>query len=120
MKIWLQYEGGDAKILRAVAGGVRGGVFIDGTEVGSEESVIMMVAGIEQQGFIPVVRVKAASGVKRLQGGLAIIYGDFPIKNRVDNKTLQIKRDGTKQEQDNAIKEALSFLKKNRVPSPLT
>lgn len=118
MKIWLQYEGENSDLLIAVSGGVRKGIYLDGTTL-EGEALGLVITSMEDQGYIPIARVKAAPAMKKLHGGLAIMYGVRALKSKADNKTLVIKPDGTKNDEDKAIENVLAFFKTHKVPSSL-
>jgi hypothetical protein len=118
MKIWLQYEGETLERLKAIAGGVKGAAYFDGTIV-QDESLGSIVSQLDGQGLHPIVRVPAALAMKKLHGGLAITYGISRIKSKPDARTLYIELDGTKREEDEAVEEILKFFKTHKVPSTL-
>jgi hypothetical protein len=118
MKIWIQYEEKNSEFLVAICGGVKKGIYLDGLLLDSEP-LAYVVAAVTDQGFVPVTRVAAASAMKRMHGGLAIIYGKLRIKTKPDNETLVIEPDGKLTEKDNAIERVLVFFKRHKIPSNL-
>jgi hypothetical protein len=118
MKIWIQNEEPNLSFLIALSGAVKRGIYLDGTEM-EVDALGLIVTSMEDQDYIPIIRVKAAPAMKKLHGGIAIIYGMRVLKSKADNKTLAIKPDGTKNEKDNAIEDVLKFFKLQKIPSSL-
>ena len=119
MKIWIQHDSESLDFVIAVAGGVKGGIYLDGTLL-DDEPLAYVISCMEDQGCRPVCRTKAALAMKKNHGGLAILYGPAKrTKMKPDNKTLFLVPDETKNEHDNAVDKALKFLKECKVPSTL-
>lgn len=119
MVIWVEFDGENIQFLKAVAGGAKGGIYIDGIPV-EPESLRSVVSNMASQGVIPVVRVKAALGMKKDMGGLAIIYGRKRVKSKVDSKTLHIvPNEDDEKDRDKAVEKVLEFYKVQKIPSPL-
>jgi hypothetical protein len=117
MRIWLEDKSGNLGILKAAAGGIKGGIYLDGTELSTE--ALGITTCLVDQGFHPVVLVKFALAMKKLYEGIAIIIGDTGLKSKPDAKTLIITLNGNKNETDKAIEQILAFFKIHKIPSSI-
>lgn len=119
MRVFVSYDGNSMGFLRAIAGGIKNGVYLDAQEIGFD-SVGYITTVLADQGYFGVVKVPSAVAMKKQFGGLAIIYGQRKRdKANSDAKTLYIPSDDTEKDRDDAIEKVLEFFKKNKLPSNL-